>query len=72
LAENIDPALPGKTLIFCVNTDHADIVVDQLKIALENEYGSVEDDSVLKITGNADKPLQLIRRFKNEVNPKLR
>ena len=71
LAENIDPALPGKTLIFCVNTDHADIVVDQLKIALENEYGSVEDDSVLKITGNADKPLQLIRRFKNEVNPKI-
>jgi len=71
LAKNIDPALPGKTLIFCVNTDHADIVVDQLKIALENEYGSVEDDSVLKITGNADKPLQLIRRFKNELNPKI-
>src|SRR6476469_600641 len=71
LAENIDPALPGKTLIFCVNTDHADIVVDQLKIALENKYDSVEDDSVLKITGNADKPLQLIRRFKNEVNPKI-
>ncbi|MCT7952944.1 type I restriction-modification system endonuclease [Ancylothrix sp. C2] len=71
LAENIDPALPGKTLIFCVNTDHADIVVDQLKKALEKQYGSVEDDAVLKITGNADKPLQLIRRFKNEVNPKI-
>jgi len=71
LAENIDPALPGKTLIFCVNTNHADIVVDQLKKALEKQYGSVEDDSVLKITGNADKPLQLIRRFKNEVNPKI-
>ncbi|MBD1924244.1 type I restriction-modification system endonuclease [Microcoleus sp. FACHB-831] len=71
LAENIDPALPGKTLIFCVNTDHADMVVDQLKLALEKQYGSVEDDAVLKITGNADKPMQLIRRFKNEANPKI-
>lgn len=71
LARDIDPELPGKTLIFCVNTDHADIVVDQLKIALANQYGSVEDDAVAKITGNADKPLELIRRFKNEVNPKI-
>lgn len=71
LAKNIDPALPGKTLIFCATDSHADIVVDQLKIALEKEYGSVEDDAVMKITGNADKPLQLIRRFKNEVNPKI-
>ena len=71
LAQNIDPTLPGKTLIFCVNTDHADLVVDQLKLALEKQYGSIEDDAVLKITGNADKPLQLIRRFKNEDNPKI-
>lgn len=71
LALQIDPSMPEKTLIFCVSNDHADIVVDQLKQALEKEYGSVDDDAVIKITGNADKPLQLIRRFKNEANPKI-
>ncbi|TBR56546.1 type I restriction-modification system endonuclease [Westiellopsis prolifica IICB1] len=71
LAANIDPSLPGKTLIFCVNDSHADIVVHLLKQALIAQYGSVEDDAVLKITGKADQPLQLIRRFKNEANPKI-
>ncbi len=71
LAENIDPSLPGKTLIFCVTDNHADIVVHLLKQALIAQYGSVEDDAVLKITGKADQPSQLIRRFKNEANPKI-
>lgn len=71
LAQNIDPSLPGKTLIFCVKDDHADIVVNLLKQALIEQYGSVEDDAVLKITGKADQPSQLIRRFKNEANPKI-
>ncbi|MBD2214702.1 type I restriction-modification system endonuclease [Nostoc linckia FACHB-104] len=71
LAANIDPSLPGKTLIFCVKDDHADIVVNLLKQALIDQYGSVEDDAVLKITGKADQPSQLIRRFKNEANPKI-
>jgi type I restriction enzyme R subunit len=71
LAENIDPSLPGKTLIFCVTDAHADIVVHLLKQALIAQYGSVEDDAVLKITGKADQPSQLIRRFKNEANPKI-
>jgi type I restriction enzyme R subunit len=38
---------------------------------LAEQYGSVEDDAVAKITGSADKPLQLIRQFRNEVNPKI-
>jgi type I restriction enzyme R subunit len=29
----------------------------------------VEDDAVIKITGAADKPLELIRRYKNERLP---
>lgn len=69
LAQEIDPTGKRKTLIFCVNTDHADLVVDVLKAAFEAQYGSVEDDAVIKITGNADKPLELIRRFKNERLP---
>jgi type I restriction enzyme R subunit len=71
IAQEIDPSLPGKTLIFCVNTNHADMVVDQLKTALVNLYGDIEDDTVAKITGNVDKPMERIRRFKNEVNPKI-
>ncbi|URD48483.1 type I restriction-modification system endonuclease [Chroococcidiopsis sp. CCNUC1] len=71
LAKYIDPSLPEKTLIFCATDGHADIVVDQLKIALAARYGSVEDDAVAKITGSADRPLQLIRRFRNESNPQI-
>jgi type I restriction enzyme R subunit len=69
LAQETDPTGKHKTLIFCVNTDHADMVVDVLKDAFVAQYGSVEDDAVIKITGNADKPLDLIRRFKNERLP---
>lgn len=69
LAQEIDPGGRRKTLIFCVSSDHADMVVDVFKAALEAQYGSVEDDAVIKITGNADKPLELIRRFKNERLP---
>ncbi len=69
LAGEIDPSSRQKTLVFCVNDAHADLVVDELKKAFIKQYGSVEDDAVLKITGAADKPLQLIRRYKNERNP---
>lgn len=69
LAGQLDPWSPQKTLIFCANNDHADLVVKLLKAAFKEQYGSVEDDAVLKITGSADKPLQLIRRYKNEAFP---
>ena len=68
LTKHIDPQLPGKTLIFCVTDHHADMVVDELKSA----YGDdIHDDAIKKITGAADKPLQLIRRYKNEQLPKI-
>ncbi len=69
LARELDPSSRQKTLVFCVNDAHADLVVDLLKMAFATQYGSVEDDAVLKITGAADKPLQLIRRYKNERSP---
>ena len=69
LAGELDPSSRQKTLIFCANDAHADLVVDKLKKAFEKQYGGVEDDAVLKITGAADNPLQLIRRYKNERNP---
>ena len=69
LASELDPASPRKTLIFCANDAHADLVVKLLKDAFRDAYGYVDDDAVIKITGTADKPLKLIRRFKNERNP---
>ena len=69
LAGELDPSSRQKTLIFCANDAHADLVVDLLKKAFARQYGGVEDDAVVKITGAADKPLQLIRRYKNERNP---
>ncbi|MBK9926304.1 MAG: type I restriction-modification system endonuclease [Anaerolineales bacterium] len=69
LAQEIDPFSKQKTLIFCVNDKHADMVVDLLKQAFQAQYGSVDDDAIVKITGTADKPLELIRRYKNERNP---
>jgi type I restriction enzyme R subunit len=70
LARQIDPNLPAKTVIFCVDNDHADIVVRVLKKALEDRYGEVDDDAVKKITGAADKPGQLILHFRNESLPR--
>jgi type I restriction enzyme R subunit len=69
LAGELDPASRRKTLIFCVNDAHADLVVHLMKAAFTKAYGTVEDDSVIKITGAADKPLSLIRRYKNEKLP---
>lgn len=69
LAQELDPSSRQKTLIFCVNDAHADLVVHLLKQAFEQHYSSIDDDAVIKITGAADKPLQLIRRYKNERHP---
>lgn len=71
LAGRIDPDLPGKTLIYCVNDAHADMVVRLLKESLATQYGDVHDDTVQKITGAADKPLEKIRYFKNERLPSI-
>ena len=69
LADQIDPSLPGKTLIFCATDLHADLVVKLLSEAFQKKYGSVDADAVKKITGASDKPLELIRRYRNEKLP---
>lgn len=69
VVNHIDPEQDEKTLIFCVGDEHADLVVRLLKEALAARYGGVEDDAVLKITGAADRPLELIRRYRNERLP---
>ncbi len=69
LAEQIDPSLPGKTLVFCATDLHADLVVKLLSEAFQKKYGSVDADTVKKITGASDKPLDFIRRYRNEKFP---
>jgi type I restriction enzyme, R subunit len=71
LAKEIDPSLKPKTLIFCANDAHADLVVKLLKEAFAAQYGEVDDEAVMKITGAADRPLELFRRYKNEGLPRV-
>lgn len=75
IARDIDPDSPdvqGKTLIFAVNDDHADLIVKILK-EIYTEKG-VDNDAIMKITGsvgggNKKKVKDAIKRFKNERFP---
>lgn len=71
LAQHLDPTGDAKTIIFCVDDDHAERLVPILKAALEEAWGPLDDDVVKKITGATDRPLDAIRRFKNEAQPKI-
>jgi len=75
IARDIDPESPeeqGKTLIFAVDDQHADMIVSILK-GIYSETG-VDNDAIKKITGSIDggdrkKVLEAIKRFKNERYP---
>ncbi|MFO0618498.1 MAG: type I restriction-modification system endonuclease [Polyangiaceae bacterium] len=71
LVKHIDPAGDEKTLVFAATDDHADLVKLLLLEALKDKYGAVDDDAVLKITGATDRPLEAIRRFRNERDPNI-
>ena len=75
LAERIDPTSPKKTLIFCVKNTHADMVVADLREAFREKYLDLEEDAIIKITGDSDdnpKRLQsLITRFREERLPNI-
>lgn len=77
IAQDIDPENveeQGKTLIYAVDDQHADMIVDILK-NIYAEYG-VDNDAIMKITGsvgggNPKKVQEAIRRFKNERYPSI-
>jgi type I restriction enzyme R subunit len=69
LAKHIDPSLPGKTLVFAATDAHADILVDQIKIAMKARYGEIEDAAVRKVTGSVDRVGKLIRSYRNDALP---
>lgn len=77
IAHDIDPEAPreqGKTLIYAVDDQHADMIVKILK-EIYSEYG-VDNDAIMKITGsvgggNRKKIQEAIKRFKNEDYPSI-
>lgn len=70
IAAECPPDQPGKTLLFAARDDHADILVEELRAALSEEYGQQPHDLVEKITGSVDKPLDRIKAYKNDPRPK--
>ncbi len=77
IARDIDPENPreqGKTLIYAVDDQHADLIVKILK-ELYSASG-VDNDAIMKITGsvgggNRKKVQEAIKRFKNEEYPSI-
>ncbi|WP_340002066.1 type I restriction-modification system endonuclease [Oceanobacillus sp. FSL K6-0127] len=71
LVDYIDPSIKEKTLIFAATDQHADLIVRLLKEAFKERGDEVEDDAIMKITGYIYKPLDAIKRFKNERLPNI-
>lgn len=74
IAWDLNPDGQGKTLIFAVNDNHANMIVSLLKEIYA--AGGVDTDVVMKITGKAadgNKKMisEAIKRFKNEAYPKI-
>jgi len=77
VAHHIDPeasGTQGKTLIYAVNDQHADLIVKILR-EIYAETG-VSNEAILKITGsvangNKERIKKAIRRFKNEEYPSI-
>lgn len=71
LASHIDPGSAEKTLVFCVDDHHAELFVRVFREELEKRYGELPHDTVEKITGNMERPLNAILRYKNEPAPNI-
>jgi type I restriction enzyme R subunit len=69
LVLELDPDGEEKTLIFASTDDHADLIVKILKEEFTTYLGNVDDDAIVKITGSVDKPIEMIRKYKNEKYP---
>jgi len=67
----INPYQEAKTLVFCVTDKHADMVVKLFKEVCNEYHGEIEDDAIQKITGQADKPLEKIKYYKNDRLPNI-
>lgn len=79
LTKWLDPNSQQKTLIFCVNNEHADAVVDALRDAFQQsgkpQYANLPHNAIIKITGNSDKDANkvqtLITRYEKDRLPNI-
>ena len=75
LTHYLDPTSKQKTLIFCVDNTHADMVVEQLREVFSAKYPTLEHDAIIKITGASDKDpdkvQSLITRYNKERLPNI-
>lgn len=74
ISNYINPESGEKTLIFAVNDNHADCIVDTLR-DIYKPYG-ISNEAIMKITGktaggNKKKILQVIKQFKNNQYPNI-
>ncbi len=73
IAMDLDPEGQGKTLIYAVDDNHADLIAHVLKGIYEKR--GIHSDAVMKITGSVaggkKKISEAIRLFKNETMPKI-
>lgn len=71
LVTELDPESDEKTLVFAATDDHADMVVKLFYEEFKEIGVDVDHDAIKKITGSIDKPLGMIKRFKNEKYPNI-
>lgn len=74
IARDLNPEGDGKTLIYAVDDNHADLIVKILKEIYEPM--GVSNDAIMKITGsigggNPKKVMEAVKRFKNEKYPSI-
>ena len=74
ISNHLDPEGEGKTLIYAVDDQHADLIVKLLK-EIYAPLG-VDNDAIMKITGSIyngsqKKINEMVRRFKNERYPNI-
>lgn len=74
ISNYLNPESGEKTLIFAVNDNHADCIIDTLR-DIYKPYG-ISNDAIMKITGktaggNKKKILHVIKQFKNNQYPNI-
>jgi type I restriction enzyme R subunit len=71
LVKDIDPNGEGKTLIFAVNDNHADMIVRILKEEYRKAEFIIDEDTIAKQTGYVKDIAKEIKKFKNELYPNI-
>ena len=74
ITHGINPEGDGKTLVYAVDDNHADLIVKILKEIYEPK--GVSNDAIMKITGsigggNPKRVMEAVKRFKNEKYPNI-